>query len=116
MARRDARSYREEDGPAWVVADPPYGERLKGPMPLILGPLGDPAAQFFDLAGREGLFNLRRRHDLIGVVAVETGEDLAPLGGAGDDGLGAEGRGAQVKAEIALARFFVGSVALEALV
>lgn len=35
VQRRDARSYAEEDGPAWVVADPPYGGRLAA-QPLQL--------------------------------------------------------------------------------
>lgn len=35
VGRRDARTYRAEDGPAWVVADPPYGGRLAA-QPLQL--------------------------------------------------------------------------------
>lgn len=35
VQRRDARSYGEGDGPAWVVADPPYGGRLAA-QPLQL--------------------------------------------------------------------------------
>jgi len=41
--------------------------QLEGPVALVLGAFGDPAAHRLDLRGREDLVELRRRHVVVGV-------------------------------------------------
>ena len=91
-------------------------DRLEGPVAFVFGAFGDPAAQRFRLGGGDDLFRLRRRHDLVRVVAEDAREGLAELGRAGDDGLRSDRRGPLVETDVALERFFIGPVALETLV
>ena len=93
--------------------------RGKRPMALIFGALGDPFADGLDLRGRDGLVQLGRRHDLVGISARQPIEHLALLRMAGNDrripGLRWPGRAFPlIEPHAALPLGPVRSVALEA--
>jgi hypothetical protein len=95
------------------------GRREEGPVPLVLRARRDPLAQHLHLRGRHRLLRLRRRHQVVGVVRHQPGEQLAGLGPAGHErrfaGLAAAQRGrAVVEPQVGLARLVVLAVAGEA--
>jgi len=93
--------------------------QLEGPVALVLGAFGDPAAHRLDLRGREDLVELRRRHVVVRVRREQPLHDRTPVGLArhnrGFARLAALARGLErVEAQLALVLALVGAVAGEA--
>lgn len=64
--------------------DRPDGRDV-GPVFAPSCALGDPAAQKVFLGGGERIIGISRRHDLLGVVTKNPGDEFAVVGAAGDD-------------------------------
>ena len=58
----------------------------KGPVAFIDGPLVDPFPEQFNLASRQGFACMRRRHQHVGILAMDPGQYFALLGAVRNDG------------------------------
>ena len=92
--------------------------RNEGPVLLVLGALGDPAADEFDLRRRDLAVGFGRRHLLVRIVREQSLEHLALFRFAGDDRrdavVGLHGFIADVETEVRLTMLRVLAVAVEA--
>ena len=84
------------------------------PVRLILGPVGDPALEHVFLRWVSFLVVAGGGIELLGILGVDPGDQLARFGVAGRDGAGLDGRLAAVEPQIGLAGGAVGPVAGEA--
>ncbi len=108
-------------GPGFVRDRRRFGAlwRDPGPVPLILGPFVDPAAERVDLLGAELLVRARRRHHHFFVFARHARDHIALVGAAGhnreDTRVCFLDRGVVlVEAQARLARLVVKAVTLKA--
>ena len=86
-------------------------------MALVFGPFFHPLLQQCRFLFCNGLLRFRRRHHIRRIVCREAKDQLARLGGSGNNDAAFRGVvGGEVKPEIGLKRLFVRPVALEALV
>ena len=86
-------------------------DRLISPVGLIPGTLGDPSLEQLFLDGRELLGRPGRGHDLAGIVAQDSSDQLALLHVRRDDRALGQGDLAEVESEVGLAVGLVGTVA-----
>ena len=96
------------------------GDRLVGPVKVVLRALGDPALKQRFLGGIEFLARVGRRHEVVLVVRDDAGDQFALAWLAGHDRRGAvefgQGAVAGVEPQIGLALRGIGAVAGEAVV
>ena len=82
-------------------------------MRLIVGTVRDPALEHLFLFGGQLLGCDRRGHELLGIMGVDPGEQLARFGIAGSDGAGLDRRIATIQSQVGLAGGAIGPMAGE---